>query len=74
MSIPKCPCKECISFAICITQTIVDCREFMSYTNKMADEHNARWEEINEVFPNAIMVYYMDSPHFYHKIGGKPRP
>lgn len=64
----KCPCKECISYAICITQETIDCQKFMSYANHLTRKYpRNQWPQINKIFPKANMIWYIHSKYFYMK-------
>jgi len=54
----KCPCKECISYAICVNKRSIICdnlREYISYLNQ--ELNLPPREEIIKYFPKLEVVY-----------------
>jgi len=53
----KCPCEECISFAICISRDIIDCTDFYRYTMTMKiKDFGEVWKHINDILPASILI------------------
>ena len=49
------PCKECISYAICIGQEEIACDTLEESVNFIQD-HEAGWKMINETFPKLKVI------------------
>jgi len=57
----KCPCEECISYAMCVGKTTVECDDFHSYASHIEVDYDVRniphninsyWEYLNNILPN----------------------
>ena len=62
----KCPCKQCISYAMCISKTLVQCDDFHKYTSRIGMTYNpgngyqydmkAYWKHVNSILPKLTTI------------------
>lgn len=67
----KCPCKECISFAICISKKAVKCDDFNEYTTNIGANYASTngppydiddyWKLVNSILPKLKTIYGEDN-------------
>ena len=51
----KYPCKECISYAMCISRERIICSTILDSINSISE---LNWIEINKVLPKAYSIQY----------------
>ncbi len=57
----KCPCEECISYAICVGQRQPRCNDIIEFYINNMNESRYRfpkdlWYKLKEMFPNALSI------------------
>jgi len=53
----KCPCEECITYAICIGRDVIDCTDFYRYAMTMkVKDFGEVWKHINGILPASILI------------------
>jgi len=62
----KCPCKECISYAMCVGQITIECDDFHTYTSYIGVKYNpgnyppynidGYWKHVNSILPKVTRI------------------
>ena len=62
----KCPCKQCISYAMCVGQATIECDDFNMYTSHIGVKYNpgnyppynidGYWKLIRSILPKATRI------------------